>query len=125
MADDLNKCIKKSHLRMVEKFNADLEAFRKETGEDAAELYEDANTSFTLADVKVKNGALLYVWNGRQELHVVVLSECGEYIEDEVNGIVEWINFWRQCLNRAKRYWSMDPDRLDKIQDGVIEDEED
>ena len=30
--------------------------------------------------------------------------------------------FWRKCLKRAKRYWAMDPDRLDKIQDGVIED---
>ena len=35
---DLNKYIKKSHLRMVEKFNADLEAFRQETQVEAATL---------------------------------------------------------------------------------------
>jgi hypothetical protein len=36
----------------------------------------------------------------------------------------EWLSFWRANLRRAKRYWSMDSERLDAIQDGLIEDEE-
>lgn len=126
MPQDLNQYIKKSHLKMVEKFNADLEAFRKETQEEAATLYEDANTSFTLANVHLANGNLIFDYDGATESHSVVLDDydTGEYYEDEIDGIAEWVKFWRKCLNRAKRYWSMDSEKLDKIQDGVIEDEE-
>lgn len=125
--DNLNQYIKKSHLRMVEKFNQDLESFRKETEEGAATLYEDANTSFTLKDIKVENGCLVYEYDGMTESERIVYQDAdsGEYYEDDIDGISEWIKFWRKCLRRAKRYWSMDPDRLDKIQDGEIEDQDD
>lgn len=115
---DLNKYIKKSHLRMVEKFNADLEAFRQETQEEAATLYEDQFTSFTLANVRVENGCLLFQYDGSQESQTIVNYDehTKIYWEDEIDGIAEWVKFWRKCLNRAKRYWSMDTEKLDAIQ---------
>ena len=125
--NDLNQFIKKSHLRAVEKFNLELEDFRKQTEEKAATLYEDAYTSFTLADVKVENGALVYDYDGATECERIVYqdAEDGQYYEDDgIDGIMEYVKFWRSCLRRAKRYWSMDVDRLDAIQNGDIEDDE-
>lgn len=124
---DLNQYIKKSHLRMVEKFNADLEAFRKYTEDAAAVLYEDAYTSFTLANVRVENGCLLYEYDGRLEKETIVLQyeDTKEYYEEEYDGISDWIKFWRACLRRAKRYWEMDTDTIDAIQSGEKEDDED
>lgn len=124
---NLNQYIKKSHLRMVERFNADLEAFREYTGDAAAVLYEDAYTSFTLANVRVENGCLQYEYDGKLEQEAIVLQDedTKEYYEEEYDGISEWIKFWRACLRRAKRYWDMDTDTLDAIQSGEKEDNED
>ena len=125
--ENLNQYIKKSHIRMVEKFNADLEAFRQETQAEAAELYEDAFTSFTLANVKVENGSLTFDYDGvRESVSVVVFDDDDkQYYEcDGIDSISEWVKFWRKCLNRAKRYWSMDTEKLDAIQNGDIEDNE-
>lgn len=118
---DLNKYIKKSHIKMVENFNADLEAFRKETGEPVATLYEDANTSFTLSSVRVEEGRLKYTYDGKEEYEEAlwVDEEDGSLSErDDIDSIPEYIKFWRACLRRAKRYWSMDGDKLDAIQNG-------
>ena len=124
---NLNQYIKKSHLRMVERFNADLEAFREYTGDAAAVLYEDAYTSFTLANVRVENGCLQYEYDGKLEQEAIVLQDedTKEYYKEEYDGISEWIKFWRACLRRAKRYWEMDTDTLDAIQSGEKEDNED
>ena len=124
---NLNQYIKKSHLRMVERFNDDLEAFREYTGDAAAVLYEDAYTSFTLANVRVENGCLQYEYDGKLEQEAIVLQDedTKEYYEEEYDGISEWIKFWRACLRRAKRYWEMDTDTLDAIQSGEKEDNED
>ena len=124
---NLNQYIKKSHLRMVERFNADLEAFREYTGDAAAVLYEDAYTSFTLANVRVENGCFQYEYDGKLEQEAIVLQDedTKEYYEEEYDGISEWIKFWRACLRRAKRYWEMDTDTLDAIQSGEKEDNED
>lgn len=124
---NLNQYIKKSHLRMVERFNADLEAFREYTGDAAAVLYEDAYTSFTLANVRVENGCLQYEYDGKLEQEAIVLQDedTKEYYEEEYDGISEWIKFWRACLRRANRYWEMDTDTLDAIQSGEKEDNED
>lgn len=124
---NLNRYIKKSHLRLVDKFNEELEAFRKETEEKAAVLYEDAFTSFTLSNIRVEDGLLIYDYDGLVEsVNIVLFDEVeNEFYEDEVDGIRYYISFWRNCLRRAKRYWSMDVDVLDKIQDGEIEDTED
>jgi hypothetical protein len=126
---DLIKYIKKSHIKALDKFSAELEAWRKETGEEAATLYEDAFTSFTLSDILLSDdGQMFYTYDGKQEFEVMVRydEESGEYYEDEgIDGIMEYIRFWRACLRRAKRYWSMDTDKLDAIQSGEQEDNED
>lgn len=126
--EDLIKYIKKSHIKAVEKFNEELKAWEKETGEYPATLYEDAYTSFTLSDIAISNdGQLFYTYDGQVESEVIVRQdeETGEYWEDDgIDGIMEYVKFWRKCLRRAKRYWSMDPDELDAIQDGEAEDEE-
>lgn len=122
--EDLNKYIRKSHLRMVEKFNVELEAFRKETDAEEAVLYEDAYTSFTLSNVRVQDGNLLYRYDGVDECETMVFQdeETGEYYEEEYDGISEAIKFWRACFRRAKKYWEMDVDTLDAIQSGEKDD---
>ena len=126
---DLIDYIKKSHLKAVEKFNEELKAWAKETGENPVTLYEDAFTSFTLADVAIsQDGQLFYTYDGKIEFEVIVRKdeETGEYYEDEgMDGIMEHVKFWRKCLKRAKKYWSMPVEQLDAIQDGEAEDEED
>ena len=120
-----NDFIAKRHLRAVEKFNEELKAFAAECGDEEAILYEDANTSFTLSDVKVENGILSWCYDGIEESEEVVKfdEELNEYYEEEgLDGIQDYLKFWKSCLRRAKRYWAMDCDTLDKIQDGEIED---
>ena len=124
---NLNLYIKKSHIKAVEKFNEDLNAWAKETGEEEATLYEDAFTSFTLSNVRVEDGKLCYSQDGEEYKENMVRydEETSEYWEEEVfDSIMDFIKFWRACLRRAKRYWSMDVDKLDRIQDGDIEDDE-
>lgn len=125
---NLIKYIKKSHIEAVQKLNEELKAFAKETGESRPTLYEDANTSFTLCDIAISNdGQLFYTYDGQVEFEVIVRKDetTKKYYEDEgMDGIMEYVKFWRKCLRRAKRYWSMDSEKLDAIQDGEIEDEE-
>lgn len=120
--------IKKSHIKAVDKFNEELKAFSKETGEWPVTLYEDAYTSFTLADIVIsEDGQMFYLYDGKTEFEVIVRQdeETGEYYEDEgMDSIMEYVKFWRACLRRAKRYWAMDSEKLDAIQNGEVEDEE-
>ena len=120
---DLNSYIKKSHIKAVEKFNEELQVWAKETGEDEPTLYEDANTCFTLSHVHVENGWLKFDYDGQPDSALVVeMDELdGQYYEDELDGIMEYVRFWRKCLNRAKKFWAMDPEKLDAIQDGEAE----
>lgn len=123
---DLNNYISKRHQNMVAKFNEDLKEWAKTTGEKEAELYEDIYTSFTLSDMRLENGCLVYNYDGREEREQIVQEEDGEFYETEgIDGIAEGIKFWRSCLRRAKRYWETDPDTLDKMSEGEIEDTED
>ena len=127
MKTNLNAYIKKSHIRAVEKFNDELKAWAEETGENEPTLYENANTSFTLSDITVEQGKMFFNYDGSPDSVTIVMKDklSGEYYEDEgIDSIMEYVRFWRKCLNRARKYWSMDPDHLDKIQDGEIEDEE-
>lgn len=127
MTKNLNDYIKKSHLKAVEKFNEELKAWAKETEEEEAVLYEDAYTSFTLSNLRVENGRIYYQYDGRDESDVVVLYDEDDhcYFETEYEGIMSFIKFYRKCLNKAKKYWAMDPDKLDRIQDGEEDDIED
>lgn len=122
---DLNIFIKKKHLEALEKFKDELEAFRKETGEEVAVLYEDAYTSFKLGDIKVESGILSYRYDDGRDYERIVLRDpdTRKYYEvDVMDGIMDFVKFWRKCLRRAKRYWAMDTEKLDKIQDGQIDD---
>lgn len=119
--------IKKSHINALNKFIAELEKY-KETCDPDGLLYEDPYTSFTLSDIAIsEDGQLFYTYDGKVECEVIVRQdeETGEYWEEEIDGIMDYVNFWRKCLKRAQRYWSMTPEELDAIQDGEKEDEED
>lgn len=126
MKNNLNSYIKKSHIKAVEKFNEDLKAWAIETGETPVTLYEDPFTSFTLSDIHVENGWLKFDYDGQPDSVSVVTKDelTQEYYEEEFDGIMDYIKFWRACLRRAKRYWSMDSEKLDRIQDGEAEDDE-
>ena len=122
---DLNTYISKRHLNMVSKFNEELKAWAAATDEPEAELYEDAYTSFTLSNLRCENGCLLYNYDGKETREEIVQydDEDGEYYEVQgIDGIAEGIKFWRSCLRRAKRYWAMDTDTLDAIQNGERDD---
>lgn len=122
--EDLNKYIKKSHIKAVEKFNEELKAWAKETGEKEPTLYEDANINFTLSDPIVENGWLKFNYDGKPDSVNCIMKDdlTGEYYEDEsIDSIMDYVKFWRKCLNRAKKFWAMDPEHLDAIQNGEAE----
>ena len=128
--EDFNKYIKKSHIRAVEKFNEELKAWAKETGEEEVTLYENLNTSFTLSNPVVENGYLKFNYDGKPDSVNCVMQDelTKEYYEDEfIDGIMDYVKYWRACLKRAKKYWEIDPDILDKMAeaDDCTVDEED
>ena len=118
--------IKKSHIKALQRFNEELKAWAKETGEEAPTLYEDANTSFTLSNIAIsQDGTLFFDYDGKTEFEAEVLFDEEENCYHENEGsesIMEYIKFWRKCLKRAQRYWNMDSDELDKLTDGETED---
>ena len=124
---DLNQYIKKSHIKAIEKFNAELAAWAQETGDMPPYLSEDVFSSFTLWNIRVENGWLLYEYDGKLEKDRIVLFDDEEqvYYEDEFDGIMDAIKFWCSCLRKAKKYWSMDSETLDRIYDEQIPDIED
>ena len=102
-------------VKAFEKFNADLETFRKQTEGEESTLYEDAYTTRKVKDFRLcKNGKLTWVEDGHQESEQM-------FDDDEAK---EYLSFWRANLRRAKRYWEMDTETLDKIQEGEMEDTE-
>lgn len=126
---DFNIYIKKSHIKAVEKFNEELKAWAKETGEEEVTLYENLNTNFTLSNPIVENGWLKFNYDGKPDSVRCVLQDdlTGEYYEDEViDGIMDYVKYWRACLKRAKKYWEIDPDILDRMAeaDDCADDEE-
>jgi len=120
---DLNDYIKRSHITALEKFKAELDRYKTECDPDGR-LYEDPFTSFTLANIILVDGELHYDYDGKPECDRIVMKdeETGEYYEDElIDGLMETVRFWRKCLNRARKFWAMDPDHLDAIQNGEAE----
>ena len=108
-------------IKAFEKFNDELNAFGEETGEIFVTLYEDAFTTRKVCNFKLfKNGKL--TWTEYDD--VKRLSQKEEYIHIDDDDIKDTLNFWRANLRRAKRYWAMDAETLDKIQDEEIEDTE-
>lgn len=106
-------------VRAFERFNADLEDFRSKTGDDLATLYEDAYTTRNVRNFRLSlAGTLSWIEDGKTERETM-------FDDDEAN---DYLKFWRANLRRAKRYWAMDTETLDKIQDpesGVEDDEDD
>lgn len=103
------------HIKAWEKFNEEVLAFAQETESDEATLYEDAFTSRNVKNFWMRaNGTLSWIEDGKMEIEQM-------FDEDDAR---EWLKFWRANLRRAKRYWEMDVEKLDAIQDGEIEDEE-
>ena len=101
-------------------FNNALNAFRAETEDDFAVLYEDALHTREVRNFKMtSDGTLTWLerdYNGR----VTEEQEDAYDLEDAK----DWLKFWKSCLKRAKRYWNMDAVELDRIQDEEQEDED-
>lgn len=131
MEENLNKYIKKNHIKAVEKFNEELRKWAEYTNgnpDEPAELYEDINTPFTLTNVRVEDGCLNYLYDGREESEKMVRQweDTGEWEEVEgLDSIPDYLKFWKACLRRAKRYFAMDPDKLDRLSEGEEDDEDD
>lgn len=107
-------------VKAFERFNADLKAFGEETGETFVTLYEDAFTTRRVANFRLyKNGNLKWI-----EIETGQLSQENVEMMFDDDDAKDWLSFWRANLRRAKRYWSMNTETLDKIQDGEIEDKE-
>ena len=105
-------------VKAFERFNADLKVFGEETGETFVTLYEDAFTTRRVANFRLyKNGNLKWI-----EIETGQLSREEVEVMMDDDDAKEWLSFWRANLRRAKRYWAMDTETLDKIQDGEIED---
>lgn len=111
-------------VKAFQKFNADLEKFLKDS--DNSALYEDAFTTRQVKNFKLSlNGCLS--WYEDDPLAPVDLQHPAgynrewEYMSDD-DDANDWLKFWKACLRRAKRYWSMDTETLDAIQEGEKED---
>lgn len=113
--------ITNKHVVAWQRFNDELDAFRKETESDFATLYEDANTTREVKDFKMSRTGEL-TWLECEPYRNRITQEV-EHMQD-IEDARDWLKFWRANLRRAKRYWQMDAETLDKIQDGEIEDEE-
>lgn len=99
-------------VKAFQKFNADLEKFISDT-EGNGTLYEDAFTTRDVSSFRLSPaGTLTWKEDGKWERETM-------FDDDEAN---DYLKFWRACLRRAKRYWSMDAETLDAIQEGEKED---
>ena len=112
-------------IKAFKKFNEDLKEFGEQTGEVFVTLYEDANTTREVANFKLyKNGKLS--WVEMEDVYADRQMICEpmkeEYHHTDDDDIQDTLKFWRANLRRAKRYWAMDAEILDKIQDGQVED---
>lgn len=110
--------ISNRQIKAWERFNEDLKAFALESEgsrEAVVTLYEDALTTRNVSDfMMTKGGQLMWIEDGKQE---------SETISDDEDS-KDWLSFWRGCLRRAKRYWSMDAVELDRLQDCETNDDE-
>lgn len=120
--------VKKSSLKKLARFVEKLEAFRVRTGEEYATLWENPFTCYALANVRIEDGFLLYEYDGIQEREDLFTydEETGKYYEnDGYYSVSDFVKFHSANLRRAVRYWEMDLEVLDAIQDGERADDED
>lgn len=98
-------------VKAFEKFNADLDKFIADTSDctGVAPLYEDIYTTRDVHDFKLYlNGKLTWIEDDKKEVEQM-------FDDDDAN---DYLKFWKACLRRAKKYWSMSAETLDKIYEG-------
>ena len=123
-----HRLIPKKAIREIEKFKADLDAFAAETGEQFPTLYEDAFTTFEIRNLVFTYTGELCWEDERGEANFEAYITEDEDGEERWDAMYEWesgLKYWKAGLRRAKRYWSMNAETLDAIQDGELEDMED
>jgi len=75
---------------------------------DNSALYEDAFTSRQVSNFRLSlSGTLTWKEDGKWERETM-------FDDDEAN---DYLKFWKACLRRAKKYWSMATEELDAIYD--------
>lgn len=85
-------------------------------GDAESAMAEDCTTYYTL-EVQVLKTKIKYTTN--------YTGICGSsYTESETDEdeAKELLKKWRADMRRARRYWATDPDTLDRMADGEIED---
>ena len=103
------------HIKAWERFNEEVNAMRKDYGEELAWLYEDAFTTRRVKDFKMTKTGIL-TWYEQDFCNTEVKKEREVMLdEDEAK---DWLKFWKGCLRKAKKYNEMPAETLDAIQDG-------
>jgi hypothetical protein len=103
--------------KFVTDYNKTVAEVSGQQSKDSA-LAEDCTTFYTLDITILKTKikvATTYTGYGGKTYHDDITDE------DDAR---EYLAKWRADMRRARRYWSMDCDTIDKMQDGVIEDVE-
>ena len=98
----------------IEKFNAELKAFANETEDYQAVLYEDSLTMFSIQNIALSPSGK-YLTNEYDYIDGKGFHTEKELVNGDIEEIRSYLNFWKACLRRAKRYWAMDTDTLDAI----------
>ena len=110
--------ISEKHIKAWGKFNDELNAYRKDYGDDFAWLYEDAFTTRQVRNFQMTpTGVLTWEetdYRGKTSLEREIMMD-----EDDAKG---WLKFWRDAFRLAKKYNEMPAEVLDAIQDGEKED---
>ena len=108
-------------IKAFEKFNDELDAYIADYGIGGfADLYEDAYTTRCVRNFKLfLNGKLTW-----EEKELGQEGHKEEYKHIDSDDVADTLNFWRANFRRAKRYNEMDTEKLDLIQNGEVEDDE-
>lgn len=105
----------KSIKTKVDKFNAKLVEFSKETGEQPCRLYEDINTSYEQEPLEI-----VEAWED-DDIYFKFKDDILASTYDEV---LQWLRQLNADLKRAKRYFEMSAEEIDRItEEGEQEDE--
>lgn len=106
-----------NEVKRFQRFVKDYQEWVKET-EDGI-LYEDETTRYTLTNIQVLKTMVKFDTN---YLGFTTTTYSEKVIEEW--DLDEWTDKLRKDLRRAKRYWEMDGDALDKIAENGDQEEE-
>lgn len=113
----MNAKLAKSVTKFIEDYNKTVAEHYGEENRESA-LAEDESTFYTL-NIKVLKTKIKF----ETEYHGFDAT-CYEESESDDDEIREWLKKWRADMRRAIRYWQMDSEKLDAIQNGEAEDDE-